>query len=212
MTNILLIDDHEIIRSGLKMCVKSLVPDGEVDEAADGDSAYKKVKQKEYQLIVMDICMPGTDSFGLLGNILATRPSANILVFSMNEEKVFAKRYLQLGAKGYICKSAPHSEIINAITVVLNNKRYLSPFLKTLLTDELIEQKKDNPFDNLSQREFEIVQHLIRGESPAAICKKLSIHSSTVATHKARIFDKLNCKNVIEICTLAKANNMITSF
>ncbi len=214
MIKILLIDDHAIIRKGLKMYIKKMIPHAETDEAVDGDSAFIKIKQHDYKLIVLDVNMPGTDSSSLMTNILAVKPQANILIFSMNAEEGYARRYLQLGAKGYISKTAEPDEIGVAITTVLANKKYISPALKMSFAEEVIDKKKkaDNPFDELSPREFEIVQHMIKGESPAEICNQLNLHSSTVATHKARIFQKLNCKNVLDIIALAKLYHVTTVF
>ena len=160
-------------------------------------------------MIILDVNMPGTDSFGLVGNIIALRPGANILMFSMNAEQVYAKKYLQLGAKGYVSKAASNEEIKCAMETVMNSKRYLSPTLLMILTEDAIGEKSNNPFDCLSPRELEIVMHLTRGESAAEICTALNLHPSTVGTHKARILEKLHCNNIIDINSLAKVYNVI---
>lgn len=211
MINILLADDHAIIRTGLKIFIENFVPHSLIDEAWDGDTAFKKIKEKDYQLIILDVNMPGTDSFGLVSNILAYKADANILMFSMNAEEIYAKKYLQLGVKGYLSKAAPEAEMKAAIDNVLNSKRYISPSLSHSLTEEALGNKSGNPFDNLSPREFEIVMHLIRGESLAEICQALNLQTSTVGTYKARIFEKLKCSNIIDINTLAKVYNIIPS-
>jgi DNA-binding NarL/FixJ family response regulator len=207
--NILLADDHVIIRTGLKKFIQNHIADSVIDEAFDGDSAFEKIKSKHYQLIVLDINMPNTDSFGLLNNIIAIKPDSNILIFSMNSEEIYAKKYLQMGAKGYLSKTAAESEIQSALDKVIVGKRYISPLLSQLLTDDAIGYKSENPFNSLSPREFEIVLHLIRGESLANICKALTLQTSTVGTHKARIFEKLKCNNIIDINALAKVYNVI---
>jgi two-component system, NarL family, invasion response regulator UvrY len=212
MKKILLVDDHEVIRSGLKMYIENLLPHSLIEEAGDGDIALEKIRQGQYDLIILDINMPATDSFGLMANILAVRPGINILIFSMNAEEVYAKRYLQLGAKGYVSKNAAQADIAEAIITVLENKRYLSQSLKVLLADEQIDNKSNNPFHHLSPREFEIVQHLIRGQSSAKICQELSLHPSTVGTFKTRIFEKLHCHNIIELFALAKVHAIIESY
>jgi DNA-binding NarL/FixJ family response regulator len=208
MKKILIADDHEIIRSGLKRFIETLLPHCEIDEAKDGDSAFEKFKRNHYDLLILDVNMPATDSFGLVHNILAHDTEARILVFSMNAEEIYAKKYLQLGAKGYICKSASNSEIGNAINTILNDKTYISETLRDVFADEIMGRKKANPFDELSSREFEIVQHLIRGESVGQISKVFNLHTSTTGTHKARIFKKLNCKNVIDINLLASVHQI----
>ncbi len=211
MANLLLADDHSIIRTGMKIIIENFLPHSKIDEAHDGDSAFQKIKQNEYDLIILDVNMPNTDSFGLVSNILAYNSKTKILMFSMNSEEMYARRYLKMGAMGYLRKDEPESEIRKAITVILDNKKYVSPALHQKLLEELGSNKSDNPFDKLSPREFEIVQHLIRGDSLAEICQKLTLHSSTVGTHKARIFDKLQCHNVIDLSTLAKVHNVIVA-
>ncbi|MDB5199313.1 MAG: DNA-binding response regulator [Chitinophagaceae bacterium] len=210
MANILLADDHEIIRSGLKIFIEHHMPHAVIDEAWDGNSAFEKIKEKDYQLIILDVNMPHTDSFGLVSNIIALRPEANILMFSMNAEDIYAKKYLQLGVKGYLSKASSEAEIRNAIDNVINAKKYISPELMQMLTEEALGKRSNNPFDDLSPREFEIVMHLIRGESISEICQALTLHSSTVGTFKARIFQKLHCTNIIDLLAMAKAYNIIS--
>lgn len=212
MPNLLLVDDHSIIRTGMKMIIEDFLPHSKIDEAENGDNAFEKIKHTEYDLIILDVNMPNTDSFGLITNILALNANYKILMFSMNSEEIYARRYLKIGAMGYVRKDAPETEIKKAIVTVLSNKRYLSPQMSEKLLNEMNDKNpSENPFDKLSAREFEIVQHLIRGDSLAEICNKLTLHSSTVGTHKARIFEKLHCNNIIDLSSLAKLNNIINS-
>jgi two-component system invasion response regulator UvrY len=209
MIKILLADDHTIVRTGLKIFLEKLITDSVIDEASDGESTLKKLEENDYELIILDVNMPETDSFQLLTNILAIKPTSKILMFTMNAEEVYAKKFLKIGALGYLNKGSSETEIRNAIEHVLNNRKYISPTLKEQLTEEALHGKPSNPFDNLSPREFEIVQHLIRGESVAEISSKLNLHSSTIGTHKTRIFNKLHCSNIIDINLLAKIHKVI---
>ena len=186
------------------------MPHSKIDEADDGDSSFEKIKKNNYDLLILDVNMPNTDSFVLVSNILALKPGMKILMFSMSDEEVYARKYLKMGVMGYIKKDEHVDEIKKAITTVLNNKKYISPGLSQILIEDLHSNNPENPFDSLSPREFEIVQHLIRGESVAEICQKLTLHSSTVGTHKARIFEKLKCSNIIDLNLLAKVHNIIT--
>ncbi len=209
MKNILLVDDHVIIRAGLKMFIEGLIPFSKIDEASDGNVAFEKIREKDYDLLILDVNMPGTDSFGLVSNIIAAKPDAKILMLSMNAEELYAKKYLMLGAKGYVGKDAPESEIKEAIEIILNDKRYISTSLRESLAEEALGNKSFNPFDRLSPQEFKIIQYIIKGESVSEISEKLNLHTSTIGTHKARIFKKLNCKNIIDINMLAKIHNVI---
>ena len=209
MKNILLADDHLIIRTGLKKVIEKYIAHCLIDEASDGNTAFLKIKEKEYHLIILDVNMPGTDSFDLVRDIIAFKPEAQILMFSMNAEEIYAKRYLQLGVKGYLSKASSEGEIKHALDNVISGKRYLSPSLTQSLMEDVVDEKSKNPFDDLSAKEFQIIQHLIRGESLSEISKSFKLHTSTVATHKTRIFGKLKCKNIIEINQLARNYNII---
>ena len=210
MWDILLVDDHPIIIDGLKLVIKKFIAHCKIDASNDGDTAFEKIKHNNYDLIIMDVSLPNTDSFNTVSNILAIKPGSKILMFSMNSEEMFAKRYLRMGAMGYISKDAPLNEIKNAIESALQNTRYVSPGLKEkLVTDVLDNNNQENQFDKLSPREFEIVQHLVNGDSVSQISKILNLHTSTIGTHKTRIFEKLHCHNIVELAMMAKVHNII---
>ena len=205
MPHLLLADDHSIIRGGLKTVIKDFLPHSSFDEADDGDTAFEKIKHNDYDLVILDINMPGTDSIGLVSNIFALKPGIKILMFSMNDEELFAKRYLKMGVMGYIKKSELPVEIENAITTILQNKKYVSLNFTQVLIENLGKNTfSENPFNMLSAREFEVAQHLVCGESSSQICRILKIHPSTVGTYKTKIFVKLQCTNIIQLNTLAK--------
>jgi two-component system, NarL family, invasion response regulator UvrY len=209
MKKILLADDHALVREGIKMILEGLPEKIEVDEAYDGNSCMERIKIKEYHLVMLDVNMPETDSFSLVSNILAMKPGINILMCSMNPEEIYARKYLQLGAKGYLSKAADRDQIHHAVTKVLAGKIYMSPSLTQWMARAAINNTPANPFDHLSAREMEIARLLIKGASVANISNSLNVHTSTVGTHKARIMQKLQCKNVIELNELAKLHNLI---
>jgi two-component system invasion response regulator UvrY len=210
MPDILIVDDHYIVTAGLKQVIESFLAHSKIDMTNDGDSAFQKIKNHNYDLIMMDINMPNTDSFGMIENILSLKPETKIIMFSMNAEEIYAKRYFKMGVMGYLRKDAPIDEIKKAIDNVLNSKRYMSPDLsEKLLIDLHSNRNTENPFDKLSPREFEIAKHLADGDSVSEISRKLNLHTSTIGTHKARIFEKLQCHNIIELNNLAKVNNII---
>ncbi|HEY5407075.1 MAG TPA: response regulator transcription factor [Ginsengibacter sp.] len=211
MATILLADDHEVVREGLKTLIQNIIPHSVIEEAQDGDSAFKKITRNNYALIILDINMPATDSFGLVSNILAIKPKSKILIFSMNSEQIFAKKLLNLGALGYLSKYASEDEFRLAIKNVMSNKRYLSPsFTRTLAESALGKNPNNqNPFDLLSPRELEIIRHLIKGESVSQIGSCLNLNTSTIGTYKARIFEKLGCDNIVEMNSLAAMHNFV---
>ena len=212
MRRILLVDDHSIVRSGLKSLIEDFIAHCTVDEAQDGDSSFEKIKKNDYDLIIMDVNMPNTDSFGTVETIFSFKPETKIIMFSMNAEEVYAKRFLKIGAMGYVKKDAPANEIKKAISMVLNGKKYMSEELSEKLLNDLQKNNNSaNPFDKLSSRELEIVRHLTQGDSVAEISQKLKLHTSTVGTYKFRVFEKLQCRNIIELSQLAKVHK-VTSY
>ena len=208
MIKILIADDHIIIREGICFLLKNILPDVLIEQAPNGDVALSKIKMNVYDLIILDAHMPGGDSFGLIANILARQPDARILMYSMNAEEIYAKRYFKAGVKGYINKEADAAELKIAIHNVLNNKTYVSPELNVILLEEMLGNIKANPFNDLSAKEFEILQEMLEGRSVTEMSKIFNVHTSTIGTHKARILEKLDCKNIIQLSQLAKLHNV----
>ncbi len=199
MKKILIADDHGIVRTGLILLIKEEFDQVEIDECRDGEGARKKIQNKEYDLIILDISMPLTDSIALLNNIFALRPKQKILILTMSREDVYAKKFLNLGVKGFINKEADRSEIRKAIVSTLNNKRYLSSRMHDTLTSEMLDDVTPNPFETLTPRELEIMNHLLDGKNTSEIAGMLSLHISTVSTHKANLMQKLGVSNIIEL-------------
>ena len=208
MKKFLLIDDHIVVRSGIKGLLNELFKPSEIYEASDGNSALVILKEHNYDLIMMDIQMPKTDTLGLMEYISIKYPQARVLIFSMSAESIYAKRFLKAGAKGFLNKDAPLDEIKKAINMVLDNRNYISETLATVFADECIMDKSGNPFNQLSPREFEIVSLLLSGETISEISKLLNLQVSTIGTHKARLFDKLSVSNILELKDLANSYNL----
>jgi two-component system invasion response regulator UvrY len=203
--NFLIIDDHEALRSGVKYLLLDLFKPCNVFEAFDEQSAVQQLKERSYQLIIMDVQMPDLNSIGLMEHIKTNYEDSRVLIFSMSAEKVYAKKFLKAGAKGYISKSAGLSELEKAIEIILLGRKYISETLAEHLAVDLVKGKGDNPFEKLSSREFEIAILLTIGKTVTAISKMLSINTSTVGTHKSRIFEKLGVNNLVELVEIAKA-------
>ena len=203
MLNILIADDHSIVRSGLKILIGKDYT-ANVEEASNGREITDHLKEKRFDLAILDINMPDTNSPHLVEYIRINYPQTKILIFSMHPEQMYAKRYLKLGVNGYLSKEATDAEARKAIQSVLSGRRYISTKVSELLMDDALQRSKENPFDNLSSREFEVASLLIKGKALNEITSLLHLHSSTIGTHKAHIFEKLNVSNVIELNELAK--------
>lgn len=206
MFKILIVDDHSIVRTGIKMLLEGQL-DMSADEAEDGRVALNRIKEKKYDLILLDINMPGIDCSQLINAILSFNPDLCILIFSMNEEELFARHYLKLGVKGFLSKRSSPDEIIYAIKQVLNGKRYISRELAEMLGDQMDGIKNENPFGMLSQRELTVVGYLLKGNKISEIGELMHLHASTVSTYRNRIFEKLNIKSLIDLTELARIHH-----
>lgn len=208
MKKFLLVDDHMVVRSGIKILLSDIYNPSEIHEAVNGETAIEKLKAGDYDLIILDIQMPNTDTLGLMEYIHITYPNAKVLMFSMSAENIYAKRFMKAGAFGFISKEAPLEEITKAIHVILNGKKYISETLAESLAEDSFSGKSGNPFNELSPREFEIVTLLLDGKTVTDISHTLNIQTSTVGTHKARLFDKLGVSNILELKEMATTYNL----
>ncbi len=208
MKKFLLVDDHVVVRSGIKILLSEIYSPAEIYEAMNGDTAVEKLKEHGYDLIMMDIQMPNTDTLGLMQYIHITYPDAKVLMFSMSAESIYAKRFMKAGAYGFISKEAPLEEITRAINIILSGRKYISETLAENLAEDSFSGKSGNPFNQLSPREFEIVALLLDGKTVTDISHSLNIQTSTVGTHKARLFEKLGVDNILKLKELATTYNL----
>jgi two-component system, NarL family, invasion response regulator UvrY len=208
MKKFLLVDDHVVVRSGIRILLSEIYNPAEVHEAMNGEGAILKLKENHFDLIMLDIQMPKTDTLGLMEYIHIKYPDAKVLIFSMSAENIYAKRFMKAGAYGFISKEAPLEEITRAINIILGNKKYISDTLAEKLAEDSFSGKSGNPFNELSPREFEIVSLLLNGKTVSEISHALNIQTSTVGTHKARLFEKLGVTNLLELKELATTYNL----
>jgi DNA-binding NarL/FixJ family response regulator len=209
MVRILLADDHAIIRNGLKIIICNYLGNAAIDEAWDGASVSHLVGQHDYDLIILDIRMPDTNASFLVTEIITLKPKAKILIFSINNEEIYARRFLQIGAMGYLSKGSPETEVVKAIDNVLNNRKYVSPSLLQNMSCDIKNDRYSNPFSRLSRRELQILEPLIKGETISQISVMLDVEPSTAGTYKSRILKKLKCNNLQDVRALAKVYNVV---
>lgn len=203
----LIVDDNIVIRTGLKVLLTDLYPRATVHESPNGDLMHEKLKEDSYKLLIIDIQTPNSSSLEKLEFVVKGYPETSVLIFSMCSEVIYGKRFLKAGVKGILSKESPVEELKKAINLILANKKYLSDELVNLLVEDVYQDKPSNPFSTLSSREFEIASLLLNGHTISEISNRLNIQPTTVATHKARVFVKLNVKNILELKDLSIAYN-----
>jgi two-component system invasion response regulator UvrY len=207
MYQILIVDDHAIVRTGLEVMISQHI-DATTDTAGDGKTALKKIKEKDYDLLILDINMPDTDCGQLISTIQSLKPELSILIFSMNEEAIFATYYLKLGAKGFLSKNSMDDEIVFAIKQVLRGKKFISAeILESMGNDKTLGNK--NPFQTLSERELTVTHHLLKGKNVLEISQIMNLHTSTVGTYRTRIFEKLGIKSLVDLAELSRIHNFL---
>lgn len=202
MKNVLIVDDHAVMRAGLKQVLTSFHPGLNIWECANGDAMLRQFRERSIDLLIIDIHMPDTDTISLTEMVSIRFPDTYVLVFSMLPEHIYGRRMLKAGARGFLPKESSIEEIRAAVSQALEQKNYLSNRLAGLLQDDA-EQKEDNPFALLSHREFEIVNYLLAGWSINDIAAKLNLKHSTISTYKTRVFEKMQVRTVFELKELA---------
>jgi DNA-binding NarL/FixJ family response regulator len=200
MTRLLIAEDHTMARYGTKLLLKELLPNAEINLAINFEQLLQQLTQHPFDLLILDINIPGGDNLQMIDVIRLRQTSVKILIFSAYDEQVYAIRYLQAGVNGYIMKNATENEMKEAILTVLKKDIYISPNIKQKLLFNVPDKKAgSNPLQALSNRETEVMQQLIKGTTLSGIAQKLSLQTSTVNTYKTRIFEKLDVSNVIEL-------------
>jgi two-component system, NarL family, invasion response regulator UvrY len=194
----LLVDDHTLIRSALASLLKHTYKNAIIDELPDGTRVIEKLAVTSYDLIVMDIQMPNTETLWLINHIHLTYPAIPVFIYSMAAEKIYALRVLKAGARGFISKESSIEDLKGAIETVLHGKRYISQNVAEIISLQSLTMT-DNPFSTLSTRELQIASLLLAGNTLSEMAKMLHLQNSTVGTHKARIFQKLKITNLLEL-------------
>jgi two-component system invasion response regulator UvrY len=208
MNHVLLIDEHAIVRAGLKYLLRDFFSSISTDEAANGAVAIKKILKSPFDLVILDINLPNIDAFAFINRILTQVPGSKILLFSLVSDHSTLRRYIRSGVRGFVNKNSDEADIVAAIRTVLSGNRYLSREMMNLILDEKVSDVQNNPFALLSEREFEITKRLLEGDNLTAIAQRLNIHTSTVGTHKSKIFGKLKVNNLVELMSLARNNKI----
>jgi DNA-binding NarL/FixJ family response regulator len=199
MLRILVADDHEIVRKGLMKVLAETLQPIKVDEARNGQEAVSKVWKSEYDLVVLDIKMPGKSGLDVLKEIKQHRPKLPVLILSMHPEEQFAIRAIRAGASGYLTKESAGDELVLAIRKALKGEKYISGSLAQILAGELDSDSEKPPHEILSDREYQVMLMIASGKPVGAIAKELCLSVKTISSYRANILLKTRMKNNSEI-------------
>ncbi len=209
MLSILLVDDHTVVREGLKRVLSESLEGASFLEAGTGRSALDAVRDNEIHVAVLDINLPDKDGLELLKEIKLLKPALPVLILSLYEEHHYALRALKNGAAGYLTKEAASESLTAAVLKVLRGGIFISPTLAERLGRELTGQKETTPLDSLSDREHEVLRLLAKGKSGTEIADILSLSIKTVSTYRTRMLEKLNLTTTAALIRFALDHKLV---
>ncbi|HXU93257.1 MAG TPA: response regulator transcription factor [Gallionella sp.] len=209
MLKILIADDHSIVRKGLKHLCKSAGDMVVAGEAANGEEVLEALRHAHFDLLLLDLTMPGLGGVELVEKIRAQHASLPILIFSMRSEMQVAKRMAALGVGGYITKGGSDEMLLAAIRKVAAGGISVDPLIAEQMVFEQAKRRSSMPGNRLSQRELQILKLLGQGKSVNEIADELLLNSRTVSTYKARLMQKMNFKNNAELVLYASESGLI---
>lgn len=206
--NVMLVDDHAVVRMGFKMLLEADNDIKVIAEAESGEQAIQRFVEHKPHVVVMDITMPGIGGMEAIERILAKDSSAKILVLSAHEDSVHPKRVLNAGAMGYLTKRSAAEELMKAIRTLAGGKKYIEAGIAQQMAIQQLSGDQ-NPVDVLSPREFEVFMSLAKGKTTKEIADTLFLSERTVGTHLYNIKQKLNAKNSAELALIAMQSGLL---
>jgi two-component system, NarL family, invasion response regulator UvrY len=209
MTRILIADDHAIVRKGLVQILTEVPDTYVIDEAGSGEEALDKALNSDYDLVLLDIAMPGTSGLDVLRELNERKPELHVLMLSMHPEEQYALRALRFGASGYLTKGSAPDELVDAIRRVLAGGRYVSSSLAEKLAFGEISGAEKQIHESLSPREHEVMIQIASGNTLSGIARDMSLSAKTVGTFRARLLRKMKMKSNAELTHYVIKNNLL---
>ena len=209
MVRVLLVDDHDLVRVGIKSLLDTAAGIEVVGEAASGEDALKLIKELQPNVVLMDVKMPGIGGLEATKRIARQYPDTKVLVVTVYADEPYPSRVLQAGAMGYITKGTSLDEMVQAIKMVNVGKRYLSPEVAQQLALKHLNDDGQSPFEQLSEREMQVLIMITSGQKVNDISDQLFLSPKTVNSYRYRLFEKLDVNSDVELTHLALKYNLI---
>ena len=207
---ILLTDDHAVVRQGLKLILADHFKKAVFGQARNATEALFRITKEHWDVLVLDITMPGRSGLEILQDVKRLRPKLPVLVLSMHPEDQFAVRMLKAGAGGYMTKESADEELVGAIQKVVSGGRYISPSLAERMASYLSVDVQKAPHERLSDREFQVLRMIASGKTVSQIGRELSLSVKTISTYRARVLEKMDMKNSAELTHYAVQHNLVS--
>jgi two-component system, NarL family, invasion response regulator UvrY len=203
MINVLITDDHPVVRRGIHQILEDDERIGVINEVADGRELIAIIKEQKYDVILLDISLPGRSGLELISQVKKIQPYAAVLILSIYSEEMYAIKALKSGASGYLTKSSAPEELLSAILKVSKGERYISSSLGDKLADNLLSEKEKPLFQLLSSRELEVINLIAAGKTVVQIAADLSLSPKTISTYRERLLEKLKLHTTAELIRYA---------
>jgi two-component system invasion response regulator UvrY len=207
---ILLTDDHAVVRQGLRLILADQFKKAVFGEARNATEALNRIAKEDWDVMILDITMPGRSGLEVLQEAKRLRPKLPVLVLSMHPEDQFAVRLLKAGAAGYLTKESAGTELVGAIKKVVDGGRYISPSLAERIASYLTIDVQKAPHERLSDREFLVLRMIGSGKAVSQIARELCLSVKTISTYRARLLEKMDLKNNAELTHYAMQKNLVS--
>jgi DNA-binding NarL/FixJ family response regulator len=199
MTRILLVDDHPLVRQGIKQVLTGAFEPALVGEAASAEEGLNEVRSTEWDVMVLDLTLPGLTGLDLLKDLRRERPALPVLVLSMHPADQFARRALNAGASGYLTKDSAPTELVKAVSELMAGRRYMNAAVVEELVTHQQPEHTSRPHEVLSDREYQVLRMIASGLTVSQVATRLSLSVKTISTYRARVLDKMNMKTTAEL-------------
>jgi DNA-binding NarL/FixJ family response regulator len=207
---VLLVDDHAVVRRGMRAILEDHLPGVVVGEVGDGDAALVALVDPDpYDVVVLDLTMPGRSGIDLLAEIKHRHPKLPVLIMSLHGEEQFAMRALRAGAAGYLTKAAAPEQLVTALGRIVRGGRYVSEALAERLAADIAAPTVGAPHERLSDREFEVMRGIASGQSVSEIALQLKLSVKTVSTYRTRLLEKMGMSTNAELTRYALQNGLV---
>ena len=209
MKKILIVDDHEVVREGVKKILNEQPSAATFGEASTAPEVIRLVREQDWDVVVLDLSVGDRGGLEILKELKQIRPRLPVLILSMHSEEQYARRAFKAGAAGYITKGSPREELVKAINKVIEGGVYISPALAERLAIDLGSDTERAPHEALSDREFEVMRLIASGKTVGEIAGMLNLSDSTISTYRARVLEKMRMKNNAELTHYAIQNKLV---
>lgn len=207
--NILLVDDHELIRNGLSRILIEEFPFAKVHEAFNGIDAEKMARKESWDIIIMDMSMPDKTGLDVLKQLRSESIKTPVLIISIHAENQYALRVLKAGGNGYITKDSPRTEFVNAVKIILGGKKYISSSVAEKLASRFDDDTDKEQYELISDRELQVLKLIASGKIVSEIADELSLSIATISTYRHRLLEKMDMKNNAELTLYAINNHLV---